>query len=251
VKLIAFCEAPADFRMTGGLVDRVLRGSGPTWVAENLEAPEVIRTWQPDGFGRAYFDLHKLDEYVDRLTVRVPHGHFGGTPGGAGALMARTVFWIVRTVHRGAPDDPIEAVVLVWDGDSQSEQRSAGVETAREEARAWAPFRIVCGFPDPEREAWVLAGFEPCDEGERARLDELQRELGFSPVLDAVRLRGRRGDPRDIKRILRELTADDHEREERCWTDPPLEVLRARGAATGLTAFLDEIEAILIPLFGR
>ncbi len=237
--------------MTAGLVDRVFRESGPTWVAENLEAPDVIRTWHPDGFGRAYFDLHKLDEYGNQLGVRVPHGHFGGTPGGAGALMARTVFWIARTLYRRDPDDPVEAVVLVWDVDRQSEERPAGVEMAREEARGWAPFKIICGLPDPEREAWVLAGFEPYDDLERACLDRLQRELGFSPLLDAVRLRGGRGDLRDLKRVLRELTADDHEREERCWTEPALETLRARGAVTGLTAFLDEIETILIPLFGR
>jgi hypothetical protein len=248
VKLVAFCEAPGDFRLASGLVDRVLRELGPTWVADNLESPDVIRTWQPDGLGRVYFDLHKLDEYEDRLGVRVPHGHFEGRPGGAGALMARTVFWIARQLHRQAPDDPIAAVVLVWDLDTQSDERPAGVEAARTEASRWASFQIICGLPDPEREAWVLAGFEPCNDSERACLDELQRELGFSPVLHAFRLRGGRGDPRDIKRVLRELTGDDHAREERCWTEAPLETLRARGADTGLAAFLDDIEKVLIPL---
>jgi hypothetical protein len=252
VKLIAFCEAAGDFLLLSGLVDRVLRDSGPAWVVDLLETPDAVRTWQPDGFGRMHFDLHRLDGYVDRLKVRVPHGHFDGRPGGAGALMARTVFWIVRALHKQAPDEPIEAVVLVWDVDVRSEGRSSGVAAARDEARRWAPFRIICGFPDPEREAWVLAGFEPCDEDERARLDELQRELGFSPVLHAVRLRAKQeGHLRDGKRVLRELTRGDHDREARCWAEPVLETLRARGADTGLAAFLDEIEEILVPLLGR
>lgn len=236
--------------MLSGLVDRVLRESGPSWVADNFEAPEVIREWRPDGLGRAYFDLHKLDEYADRLGVRVPHGHFDGRPGGAGALMARTVFWIARTLHRKAPGEPLDAVVLVWDMDEQAAERSSGVAQARDEARHWAPFQILCGFPDPEREAWVLAGFEPCDDRERALLDELHRDLGFSPVLHAIRLRGR-GDERDIKAVLLELMGEDPSREERCWTEPSLEALRARGAETGLAAFLDEVGARLVPLLGR
>jgi hypothetical protein len=43
----------------------------------------------------------------------------------------------------------------------------------------------------------------------------------------------------------------DLSREERCWTEPALETLRARGANIGLEAFLDEIETILVPLLGR
>lgn len=252
MKLVAFCESAGDFRLVSGLVDRVLRESGPAWVVDGLETPEVIRTWQPDGLGRAYFDVHRLDTYVDKLKVRVLHGHFDGRPGGAGALMARTAFLIVRALHRQAPDEPIEAIVLVWDVDVQSENRPAGVKAARDEARRWAPFQIICGFPDPEREAWVLAGFEPCDDDEQTCLEALRRELGFSPVLQAVELRAKQpGHPRDIKRVLRELTRGDHEREERCWTEPALETLRARGKDTGLAAFLAEVDEILVPRFKR
>ena len=161
MKLVAFCESSSDFRLLSGLIDRVLREHGPTWVVDNLETPEAVRTWQPDGLGRAYFDIHSLDQYVDQLGVRVPHGHFNGRPGGAGALMARTAFWIARKLHRQDPDEPLEVVVLVWDLDAQPEERPSGVAMARDEARGWAPFRIVCGFPDPEREAWALAGGEP------------------------------------------------------------------------------------------
>ena len=248
MKLVAFCEASGDFRLISGLVDRVLREFAPGWVVDLLDSPEAVRTWEPDGSGRAYFDLHKLDQYEGRLKVRIPHGHFDSRPGRAGALMARTVFSIVRALQKQTTD-PIDAIVLVWDVDQQRSERPEGVMTARDEARHWASFQIVCGFPDPEREAWVLAGFDPADEAERLLLDELHRSLSFSPVLHAARLRDKdEGALRNIKRVLRELTRHDSGREERCWTEPLLTTLRARGAETGLVAFLAEVESVLLPI---
>ncbi|HET7503205.1 MAG TPA: hypothetical protein VFK02_19430 [Kofleriaceae bacterium] len=244
-----FCEAPADFRLASGLIDRVLRTSGPTWVADNFATPEVIRTWHPGSSGRMYFDVHALDKVAEPLRVR-SRGHFNGQPGRAGAAMARKAFLIANALYRKTPGEPIDAVVVVWDVDHQQEGRQLGVlEDARNDARRWAPFKILCGFPDPESEAWVLAGFEPRDDDERKCLAELHRELGFSPVLDAVRLRDKnKGALRDIERVLSVLTGDDHDRLALCWTEPALETLRARGAETGLSAFLDEIETLLVPL---
>jgi hypothetical protein len=250
VRLVAFCEAPADFRRVSGLVDLVLRETGASWVVDGLDTPEVIRTWVPDGSGRAYFDIHKLDaEYISRLGVRTVRGHFDGRPGGAGSAMARKVFLIARALQKQRPEEPIDAVVLVWDTDEQADQRPAAVELACAQARQWNLFRIACGFPDPESEAWVLAGFDPCDDDEHKRLDELRRELRFSPVDEAVRLRDRnKGEPRDIKRVLEVLTGGDSEREQRCWTEPSLATLRQRGRDIGLAAFLDEVDAVLDPL---
>jgi len=251
VKLVAFCEAPADFRLVSGLVDRVLRESGPSWVTDNLDTPEVVRTWHADAPDRRYIDVHRLNDCTDRLRergirVRRVRGHFDGHPGDAAGPMARKAFLIAEALHRHAPGEPIDAVVLVFDCDEQHAERPRGVRAARDEARRWAPFHILCGFPDPEREAWVLAGFEPCDEREQQRLDDLHRELGFSPVLHAVRLRDKgHGAPRNIKRVLGVLISDDHHRKARCWTEPPLATLRERGDATGLAVFLEELEAAL------
>lgn len=251
MKLIAFCEAPADFRLASGLVDRVLRELGLAWVIDNLDTPEVIRTWQSDGSGCAYFDLHDLNRYTAELGIRSVRGHFNGRPGGFGSTTARKAFLIARALHKRTPGEPIDALVLLWDTDHQPQERRLAVATARDEAQRWAPFQIVCGFPDPEREAWVLAGFDPCDDAERQRLEELHRDLGFSPVHHAVRLRDKdRGALRDIKRVLGVLVGDDLDRETRCWIDPSLAALRERGAATGLSAFLDELEAVLPTLLG-
>jgi hypothetical protein len=247
VRLAAFCEAPADFRMLAALVDRVLAELGPTWLREAPESVEVLRTWQSGGSGHSYFDVHDLNRYVSDLGIRGIRGRFDGQRG-AGAQMARKAFLIVRALNEVAEDGEIEAAIIVWDMDHQASERAAGVESARKWARSWASFQIIYGLPDPEREAWVLAGFEPCDDDERACLDRLQRELELLPVAHAVKLRGPRGDLRDIKRVLRELTRDDPAREARCWTETPLATLRARGTDTGLASFLEKLEQRLVPL---
>ncbi len=256
MKLLAFCEAPGDFRLVSGLVDRVLGETGLAWVVDNLDTPEVVRTWQTDGVGNDFVDVHDLNKCAEQLRERGIHvrqirGHFNGRPGDAGSAMARKAFLIAEALSRHAPDDPIDAAVLVWDTDDEQRERPDGVKTARDEARGWATFRIVCGFPNPEREAWVLAGFDPCHPAEENRLDDLHRELGFSPVHHAVRLRDKTpGAPRNIKRVLAVLTGDDADREARCWIEPSLATLHDRGAATGLSAFLDELRDVLPKLLG-
>jgi hypothetical protein len=256
VKLIAFCEAPSDFRMASGLVNRVLREVGPTWVVDNLDAAGVVLRWHADGLGNDFINIHYLNQYTDQLRerglrVQPARGHFNGRPGEPGSAMARKAFHIVEALSRHTPDDPIDAVVLVWDTDDEQRERPDGVKAARNAARRWATFQIVCGFPDPEREAWVLAGFDPCHPDEQQRLDELHRDLGFSPVLHAVRLRDKtHGAPRNIKRVLAVLTGDDSDREARCWTEPTLATLHNRGTDTGLSAFLTELQAVLRSLLG-
>lgn len=256
MKLIAFCEAPGDFRLVSGLVDRVLRESGPVWVVDNLDMPGVVFRWHADGSGNDFINIHYLTACADQLRirglrVRQVRGHFNGRPGEPGSAMARKAFLIAEALSRHTPDDPIDAVVLVWDTDDEQRERPDGVKTARDDARGWATFQIVCGFPDPEREAWVLAGFDPCHPAEQQRLDELHRELGFSPVLHAARLRDKAsGALRNIKRVLAVLIGDDADREARCWIDPPLATLHERGAATGLSAFLVELQAVCAGLLG-
>lgn len=252
MKLVLFCEAPSDFETVTGLVDRVLRDEGPTWVADLIDAhPEAVRAWTGDSDGRAFFDIHRMAASPRARGVRIPQGHFDGKPGAPGALMARTAFHIARAmVKKDGPEAP-DAVVLVWDMDQQGDERREGLGQARREAEPWELFRIVIGCPDMEREAWVLAGFEPENENERRRLVEEQRTLGFCPCEQAHRLRD--NDDRALrspKRTLRALTGDDREREARAWTDAPLDRLRARGGESGLAGFLDEVKTHLVSLCG-
>jgi hypothetical protein len=254
IRTLVFCEAPTDFETVSELVERVLQEEGPTWLRELLEdAPfwaRELHDWVPAGEGQAFFDLHKLTEFARNLGVRVPQGHFGGQPGEAGALMARTAFLVVRELARRGT--AVDAVLLVWDMDDQGQARRRGLDQARKEALRIDPRVIILGCPDPMREAWVLAGFDPETDSEKARLMELRQELGFSPCHEAHRLSAKKEQARrSPKRVLRVLTEGEHEREARCWRVTPLETLRTRGKGSGLAAFLDDVASELIPLFSR
>jgi hypothetical protein len=116
-----------------------------------------------------------------------------------------------------------DAVVLVRDADRQLERRT-GLEQARED-RAW-PFPVIIGLAVPNRENWVLTGFEP-----QEALAQARRETG------------------DLKRVLQLLVGDDYDREEACWTECPLEILTERGQSNGLAEYLEEVRTRLVPLF--
>ncbi len=247
-EVICFCEAPADFRTASELIDRVLRERGPTWLAETLDvAPDGVRRWIDDGRGNEFFDLHRYPDYARDLDVRIPHGHFDSEPGAAGAVMGRTMFRIGRRLaQRG--DGPM-ALVLIWDMDKQPEDRRKGFEQARKEARSYTSLAIVIGLPNANREAWVLTGFEPSDEGERARLAAMRQELGFAPNEAAHQLSAQDTQAKkNAKRVLKELVQGHGDREARCWLETPLESLIARSADTGLREFLAEVQTTLLPL---
>ena len=252
-RLIAFCEASADFRTASELIDRVLRDEGPAWLADLIdEHPDSIRTWHACGGDRAFFDVHAWRECAKQLSIRIPHGHFGGRPGGAGAMMARTLFQIVRELNRRAEvDETIDVVVLVWDMDDQADERRRGLTAARDEARTWAPFDIVVGCANPMREAWVLAGFDPADDDEQVCLEATRGDLGFSPSEQAHRLDAKDEQAKlSSKRVLRGLVGVAPDREARCWRETPLEILRERGESSGLREYLDEVRDRLLPRCG-
>ncbi len=250
-RLLVWCEAPADFKLASNLVERVLKEEGPAWLRDLLEGPaEGARTvleWVPDGEGREYFDLHGLTMHVQRLGLRALPGHFNGEPGAPGALMARTVFQIARELSRSGEE--VGAVLLVWDMDDQGEARRSGLKQAREEAEQLFSQTIVLGCPDPMREAWVLAGFEPETDAERERLAALRQELGFFPNEEAHRLGAKKEYARrSPKRVLETLVDGEWERQVRCWMVAELALLKKRGQESGLAVFLDEVSDRLLPL---
>jgi hypothetical protein len=51
--------------------------------------------------------------------------------------------------------------------------------------------------------------------------------------------------------VLSILTGDDRGREERCWKETSLATLKERGIASGLSGYLEEVEAKLVPLIRR
>ena len=83
-------------------------------------------------------------------------------------------------------------------------------------------------------------------------MTDLRQELGFAPNVHAHQLDAKDEQAkRSAKRVLRVLTGNDRDREERCWKVTPLETLRARGEATGLRDYLAEVEQHLLPLVPR
>ncbi|MGD0089281.1 MAG: hypothetical protein ABSE73_05115 [Planctomycetota bacterium] len=107
---------------------------------------------------------------------------------------------------------------------------------------------IVIGLAHPKREAWVLACFVPQSEAERERLEEIEKEIHFSPIKEPERLNEKHGGPRDPKRVLRVLTNDNPEREAVCWEQTDPEVLKTRGSETGLRDYLCQVEEKTVPL---
>ncbi|HYG61181.1 MAG TPA: hypothetical protein VEL74_01255 [Thermoanaerobaculia bacterium] len=123
-----------------------------------------------------------------------------------------------------------------------------GLEQARQE-RPW-PFRVILGVAHPKREAWVIAGFEPRNTREEARLEEVRRELAFDPRVQSETLSAKApGVPKNAKRVLDALVGGDSDREAACWTECGLDVLAERGRLSGLAGYLDEIRRELVPLF--
>jgi hypothetical protein len=239
MRLVAFCEASADFDTLSGLVDRVLAEQA-AWIAELLEyEPEGVRTWQ-------VFDIHGVYAQRKELGLRAIQGHFGAVPGGPGAAMARTVFQVVRELRRR---EQIDGVVLVWDTDNDTTRRR-GLELARG-AGAWE-FAIAIGCPHVERESWVLSGFEPRDAAERERCEAIRAEIGFAANEKPQELTAKHDhDKKSVKRVLTALTGGDRDREVACWRETPLATLRARGIDNGLTEFLTDVTEAIGPLCTR
>jgi hypothetical protein len=110
--------------------------------------------------------------------------------------------------------------------------------------------QVIIGVAHTKLECWILAGFVPQDTAETARLVELRSELGFEPTGNSERLTAKHDqDKRSAKRVLRLLSEDDRSRERECMMQTELSILRQNGIECGLAAYLDEVEAKLVPLF--
>jgi hypothetical protein len=144
----------------------------------------------------------------------------------------------------------LNALVLIRDQDDQPERR-AGLEQARSQDHSGIV--IVVGLAIVERECWVVSGFEPQDEVESARLESERQQLGFDPRLRSHDLTACKNDlaPRSPKRVLRQLSVGDPDRERRCWCQTALATLQERGGENGLAAYLKEVRERLAGLIGH
>jgi hypothetical protein len=231
--LVVVCEAAADGRTATGLADRVLCHE-VEWIEP--EALPGLRTWRglDDGETHAAWKSLKHRALGPGALPHSPHGKFRDEPGALDARAARKALLLALQT---SPD----AVLLIRDSDGRDDRRR-GLEQAR--ALGW-DFPVILGVAHPEREAWVVAGFEPRTAAEAEVLAHLLRELGFDPRLEAHRLRAGARAP---KGVLQRLTAGDPTREETCWSEGDLARLADRGSATGLAAYLKELRQYLVPV---
>ena len=238
LSLVVVCEAPAD-RQTGcDLADRVFCHE-VSWIEEEI-LPH-LREWR--GFDpRDPCSLWKDVPDLAKARALRAHGHFDGEPGALQAALARKALWLVFSV-----DPRPDGIVLLRDDDGKPEVRK-GFAQARNAAKIRIP--IVIGVASTKRECWVLAGFEPKNEHENTRLSELRKELGFDARERAESLTaGHETDKRSAKRVLKELTRGDWQREAECWKKTDLRLLADRGKCSGLRDYLKEVQERLVPLF--
>jgi hypothetical protein len=238
ISLAVVCESPADQRTGCDLADRVFCAEVP-WLEPGLL--EACRKWRGFDTSACYVLWTELRRVAQAKGIRIPHGHFEGEPGKSDAAAARRAIRVLM-----AADAPPDAIVLLRDEDADG-QRRKGIEQARQETRL--EVRVVVGVADAMRESWVLAGFDPKDDAEQSRLQAVRRELGFDPRENAHRLRAKhRYDKNNPKRVLDFLTEGDFHREASCWRDTDLELLKRRGKDNGLSDYLDEVKARLVPM---
>ncbi len=167
----------------------------------------------------------------------VPYKEYGAT--------SDKVLKLVRFLQKTRQ---IRAILLIIDLDNKP-KRKKGLDQARSEHINGKPkLEIVIGTADRMREAWVLNGFIPSNQEEEQILEEIKNELKFDPCIESHRLRGS-NEIRDPKEVVKKLTDGNMKREQQCWEDTSLELLRGRGIHTGLTDYICEVEQRLIPTF--
>jgi hypothetical protein len=189
-------------------------------------------------------------KWTDLKKRRSPRyiGHPTSGPRGTDYAMACKALSQAALIARDESD--ALAVVLLRDADATDDNR-AGLPQAVAEPR-FAEFNVVLGIADKMREAWVLSGFDPCSKAEEMQLAELREAIGFDPTREPQRLRAPdKAEPRHPKTALARLTGGDLDREERCWTEPPLSQLRERGANCGLAVYLNALRDKLLPLLAK
>lgn len=176
---------------------------------------------------------------IDGRVVSI-HGYIGGERLKLEAGMWRRVLMLFARL-RPRPD----VVVLARDMDGRMERRS-GLEQVRAGIR-W-PFAVVAATPDPEIEAWRVAGFVSRNRKEGDLLTALCKELSFDPTTESHRLTSHPNDATtDAKRVLARLCGGETERLDACLAEQTL--LRHRGQRNGLQTFLDEVAERIVSRF--
>jgi hypothetical protein len=233
------CEDNGHFFAVSRLVDAALVAQH-TWLDGIIEQ---CRTWRGLTHDRPWYkydpdeasDLRPI--VFDGRTIK-PNGHIAGVPLKPEAGMWRRV--LLLFCHQEPRPD---IVVLVRDLDGYPRRRE-GMEQVVSGLQ-W-PFKIAIATAQPEIEAWAVSGFVPEDAAEHKLLKDLRAKLSFDPTTQSERLTSHPNHlDTDAKAVLAELCQRNAGREAKCLADRSL--LRQRGLANGLAAFLAEIDQHIVP----
>jgi hypothetical protein len=256
IEFIVIVESSADARTATKLGDRVLLEK-VAWLEPELL--EHLFRWtglEENTDYSCWKDMGSIIETAKQKGLRLPRfigrGRYGSPPLKADGASSIKVLNLVRFLQKTRP---IKAVLLIRDLDNQPERRE-GIEQARSQQLNEPPkLQIIIGTADKTRESWVLNGFIPSNDRELQILEEIKAELNFDPCEESHRLRAsEKSEPeriRNPKIVLEKLTGGDMDREKLCWEETSLDILRARGFKTGLTAYLIEIEERLAPILSE
>lgn len=244
MRIVLIAEDQIGYLTATLLVDRVLIECGPDWI--DWETVASLREWSGLDTMALYSKWKDLRQIADTLGISV-HGRSEGPDYAA----ARRAFALAFHISE---KEPLDVLVLARDMDNQPTRRG-GLEAARsnlERSESTPPFAVIIAAADPEGEAWILNGFSPECDAEKGALELVKARLRFDPTQSPGKLRGDRrhdgaGATLDIKRVLAELAGVEQARRERCLISSPMSVLVERGRSTGLTEFLSEVKARLVP----
>ncbi len=262
--VLILAEDTAHAAIADGLTHAVLcevaRERHADWIADALS---LLMRWKGEKdlephlqgvrytpWPRAFAESDSLPPVVEIDGVRLKtRGHYKGQPLKTGAAAYRkALLWAYSEQY------PLDAMILVKDTDGKSESLDGLWQVIDIVSRP-----IILAAPHRDAEAWFVAGLRP-EEGteESVRLEQIRGELSFDPCEEPHRLTSSPNTANtDAKRVLRRILHDEDasrpielDRQaavaERCFSD--LALLRERGVATGLVAFLEQIEARLYPL---
>ncbi len=243
IEFIVIVESGADARTATKLAERVLIEKIDWLEDDNLQ---YFFKWCGLQEGTEYSCWKDIPKILESSGLKLPRyrGHHSkGVPLKADGASSIKVLNLVRYLQKIRQ---IRAILLIRDLDNQSERRE-GIKQARSQHTNLDPkLEIVIGVADPKREAWVLNGFIPSNQKEEQMLEEIKAKLNFYPCIESHRLRSiSLEEPeriRNPKVVVELLTNKDMEREQQCWEETSLEILRERGVHTGLKDYICEVE---------
>jgi len=246
LKLCIVYEAEADCQIGCDLADRVVVDC-IDWLSEQPALLQFQREWiiQHQGI---LFRWDRIDDLGRGMNIRI-RGYEDGEEKFPDFKAAVRAVRVIQNLF-----DDVDAIVLIRDVDDEPE-RVDGLNQAKNRFdEGNRRFRVIVGAARTKRECWVLAGFHPVDDLENRLFDEEREYLGFDPTTSSHKLTAKNNEKEDkksAKRVLRQLTRGDSLREEECWTQTPLELLKSKGKANGLAEYLVQVEEVLVPMIVR